>query len=114
MEKIKYCPVCRKQVKINEKKCSCGYEFIEQEVVEDAVVSNTTVIIDNKPLGLWTFLGFISLSIAGFILFGVWKNSYPQRSKAALKGAISFLIFLGVAVIIALLYVVLDHFGKIV
>lgn len=114
MEKVKYCPICRKQYNLNEKKCDCGYEFVVKEENEEVVATNTKVIYDNKPLGLWTFLGFISLSIAGFVLFFKWRSSYPHRSKAALKGAISFISIVLLVALVAVLYLVLDHFGKIV
>lgn len=114
MEKIKYCPVCRKQHPEDAEKCACGYEFVKKEVSDEVIDTNTKIIVDNKPLGLWSFLGFISLSIAGFVLFGVWKKSYPHRSKAALKGAISFLITVAVAITVYGLYLILDAFGKIV
>ncbi len=115
MEKVKYCPVCRKQYPANQKKCSCGYEFIEEVQIEDATVNtNTKVIVDNKPLGLWTFIGFITLSIMGFVLFAKFKQEYPQRSKAALRGAIYALATITAVVLIYVLYLILDSFGLIV
>ncbi len=115
MEKVKYCPVCRKQYPADQKKCSCGYEFIEEVQVEyNKSHDNTKVIVDNKPLGLWTFIGFITCSIMGFVLFAKFKQDYPQRSKAALRGAISFLVTLFLVVLVYVLYLILDSFGLIV
>lgn len=115
MEKVKYCPVCRKQHPVNQDKCSCGYDFIEKVQIIDATTStNTKVIVDNTPLGLWTFIGFITLSIMGFVLFAKFKQDYPQRSKAALRGAIYALATITVVVLVYVLYLILNSFGLIV
>ena len=116
MQKIKYCPVCRKQVNIETEVCECGYQFVKVEEKIDATVqsSNTRVIVDNYPLWIWTFLGFISCSIAGWILFNKFKESYPERSKSAKKGAIAFYITAGVCLVIYALYLILASQGKIV
>lgn len=116
MQKIKYCPICCKQYDINQEKCECGYEFVklENKVDETTQNSNTKVIVDNVPLWIWSFLGFISASVCGWIFFGKFKESYPERSKASRKGAISFYVFLGVVLFIIALYLILDHQGKIV
>ncbi|MBQ4571543.1 MAG: hypothetical protein IJB21_07590 [Bacilli bacterium] len=116
MQKIKYCPKCQKQYGINQEKCECGYEFVKLESHEDETVqsSNTKVIVDNVPLWIWTFLGFITESVCGWIFYAKFRESYPERSKAARKGAISFYIFLGVVILVTVLYLVLDAKGKIV
>lgn len=115
MEKVKYCPVCRKQYPVNQDKCSCGYDFIEEVQVFDATTTtNIKVIVDNTPLGLWTFIGFITLSIMGFVLFAKFKQDYPQRSKAALRGAIYALVTITVVVLVYVLYLILNSFGLIV
>ena len=116
MQKIKYCPVCRKQCDTNHEKCECGYEFVKVEEQEDATVqsSNTKVIVDNVPLWIWSFLGFITASVCGWIFYSKFRETYPERSKSAKKGAISFYIFAGVCVVIFLLYLYLDSKGKIV
>ena len=31
MEKIKYCPKCRKQYGFDQEVCECGYEFVKIE-----------------------------------------------------------------------------------
>ena len=76
MEKIKYCPKCRKQYGFDQEVCECGYEFVKIEEKEDATVqsSNTRVIVDNVPLWIWTFLGFITASITGWIHFVKFKE----------------------------------------
>ncbi len=116
MGKIKYCPICRKQCDINQQTCECGYEFVKVEQQIDATVqsSNTRVIVDNKPLWLWSFLAFITLSIYGFVLYAKFKEDYPARSKSALRGCISFFITLGVVLLIYLFYLILKSRGKIV
>ena len=116
MQKIKYCPICRKQVNIETEVCECGYQFVKVEEKIDATVqsSNTRVIVDNYPLWVWTFLGFISASIAGWILYAKFRESYPERSKSAKKGAISFYITAGVCLLIYALYLILAFKGKIV
>lgn len=116
MQKVKHCPKCRKQYSVSAKVCDCGYEFVQLVEKEDATVqsSNTKVIVDNTPEILWSFIGFISLSIAGFILSKVFKETYPVRAKNAKRGAIAFLITLGVCVLIFLLYLILKANGKIV
>lgn len=116
MQKIKYCPICRKKYDINQEVCECGYKFVklEKEVDETVQTSNTKVIVDNVPLWIWKFLGFISASVCGWIFYGKFKESYPQRSKASKNGAISFYIFLGIVLSIYVLYLILDYQGKIV
>ena len=116
MDKIKFCPKCRKQCGLEQEVCECGYEFVKIEENEDATVqsSNTRVIVDNVPLWIWSFLGFITASITGWIHFGKFRESYPERSKAAKKGAISFYICLGVVLLIWAIYLILDKCGKIV
>lgn len=116
MQKIKYCPKCRKQYDINQEKCECGYEFVKSNVEVDETVqsSNTKVIVDNVPLWIWSFLGFITASVCGWIFYAKFMESYPERSKSAKKGAISFYIFVGVVILITVLYLVLDAKGKIV
>lgn len=116
MNKIKYCPVCRKQHDIKQNKCECGYEFVQVEEKVDATVqsSNTKVIVDNVPLWIWTFLAFITISITGWIHFVKFREDYPERSKAAKRGAISFYIFAGVCLLIYGLYLILASQGKIV
>lgn len=116
MEKIKYCPKCRKQYGLEQEVCECGYEFVKLEVKEDATVqsSNTKVIVDNVPLWVWTFLAFITESVLGWVFYGMFKESYPARSHAAKKGAIAFYIFLGVIILIYVIYLILNRQGKIV
>ena len=116
MLKVKHCPKCRKEHSVGAKVCDCGYEFVELVEKEDATVqsSNTKVIVDNTPEFLWSFIGFITLSIYGFILSKVYKESYPVRAKAAKKGAIAFLITLGSCIVIYLAYLILNAYGKIV
>ena len=116
MQKIKYCPKCQKQYDINQGKCECGYEFVKLESHEDETVqsTNTKVIVDNVPLWIWAFLAFITESVLGWVFYGMFKNSYPERAKSAKKGAITFYIFVGVVVLITVLYLVLDAKGKIV
>ena len=116
MQKIKYCPNCRKQVNIETEICECGYQSVKVEEKEDATVqsSNTRVIVDNVPLWVWTFLGFITESVLGWVFYGMFKESYPERSKAAKRGAIAFYIFLGVSVTIYVLFIILALNGKIV
>lgn len=117
MEKVKYCPKCQKVHPIDQEKCDCGYEFVKKEepgVDATVATSNTKVIVDNTPLGLWSFIGFISLSIAGWILMFKFRKTYPERSKAAKKGAIGFYIFAGIILIIALIVILLDKQGKVI
>lgn len=116
MQKIKFCPICRKQYDIEQEKCECGYEFVKLEVQVDETVqsSNTKVIVDNVPLWVWSFLSFITASIYGWILYAKFKESYPERSKSAKKGAITFYIFVGVVFFITAIYLVLKAQGKIV
>lgn len=116
MEKIKYCPKCLKAHDINDKTCDCGFEFhVKEEAKVDATVqtSNTRVIVDNVPLWLWSFLGFITLSILGWVFFSKFKESYPERSKSAKRGAIAFYITFGVILFLFLLYKILEAKGKI-
>lgn len=116
MQKIKYCPICRKQCDIKKEVCECGYEFVKVEETIDATVqsSNTKVIVDNVPLWVWAFLSFITASVLGWIYYGKFKEDYPERSRSAKRGAISFYIFLGVVILIYVFYVILDAQGKIV
>lgn len=116
MQKIKYCPVCRKQCDINQKTCECGYEFVQVEEKVDATVvsSNTKVIVDNVPLWIWSFLSFITLSILGWIYVNKFKEDYPERAKSAKKGAIAFYITAGVCLLIYAFYAYLASQGKIV
>ena len=72
MLKVKHCPKCRKEHPVSAKVCDCGYEFVQLLEREDATVqsSNTRVIVDNVPLWIWSFLGFITCSICGWIFYG--------------------------------------------
>ena len=89
-----------------------GIDIVDPDIPITA--SEVDVIVDNTPEFLWSFLGFITLSIYGFILSKVYKESYPVRAKAAKKGAIAFLITLGSCIVIYVLYIILNAFGKIV
>ena len=115
MEKVKYCPKCKKQHPLNTKHCECGYNFVvlENHVDETVQTSNTKVIVDNVPLWIWSFLGFITLSICGWIFFAKYREDYPERSKSARSGAIAFYIFAGSCLVIYLLYLYLNSQGKI-
>lgn len=115
MVNFKYCPVCQKQHSKDATKCECGYDFvvIKNGIDETVQNSNTKVIVDNVPLWVWTFLGFISCSVCGWIFYGKYRESYPERSRSSKSGAIAFYIFAGVCLLIFALYLYLNSQGKI-
>ncbi|MBR6516843.1 MAG: DUF4234 domain-containing protein [Bacilli bacterium] len=115
MEKIKYCPKCKKQHPVSAAHCDCGYNFVmvNHNVDETVQTSNTKVIVDNVPLWIWSFLGFITCSICGWIFYGKYREDYPERSKSAKSGAIAFYIFEGSCLLIYVLYLILSKQGKI-
>ena len=117
MEKIKYCPKCQKIHSIEETKCDCGFEFFvpeKQEEDQTVATSNTRVIVDNVPLGIWTFLSFITASIAGWLFYFKFKETYPERSRHAKHGAVAFYITLGIVIAIALFIIILDSKGRVI
>ena len=113
MSNIKYCPNCQKEHNIDETKCSCGYEFVMVEKVDETVSTNTTVIVDRVPGFLWSWVGFFS-RIAGLILYIVWKKKWPERSKRAGSVALYSAIVLTVILVVVLLLIRGYHNGQVI
>ena len=105
MSNIKYCPNCQKENHIDEAKCSCGFEFVIKEVVDETVSTNTTVIVDNVPLFVWKIIAFFC-PIAGFILKYKYRNKYPERSKICGSVALGTTIFVACSILLIVLIVI--------
>lgn len=98
MEKIKYCPNCQKEHSVDDTKCSCGYEFVIKEEVDETVSTNTTVIVDNVPDFVWKLVS-IFCPIAGLVLYIVWRQKWPERVKILGKFSLGMGIFYTLAII---------------
>ena len=110
--KFSWCDISEMELKRDE--IPVFYRFLLENHVDETVqTSNTKVIVDNVPLWIWSFLGFITLSICGWIFFAKYREDYPERSKSAKSGAIAFYIFAGSCLVIYLLYLYLKSQGKI-
>ena len=73
----------------------CGREIAEEAIfcpfcgVAQGQVNNTQPMqnpLDSRSFG-WALLGFL-FPVIGLILYLVWKDEYPLRSKSIGKGAI--------------------------
>ncbi len=78
---------------------ACGKELHEEAVIclECGVGTVNTVNRydeSNANLTGWTVLGCLVPAV-GLILYLVWKDERPLSSKAAGKGAVGYLIFMG-------------------
>lgn len=104
MSNIKYCPNCQKEHSADATKCSCGYEFVIIEKVDETVSTNTTVLVDRVPGFVWSWIGFLC-PIAGLVLYIVWKQKWPDRSRRAGTVALYTTITLAVIAVIALLLI---------
>lgn len=105
MTNIKYCPNCQKENPAEQQKCSCGYEFVIKEVVDETVSTNTTVFVDNIPSFVWKIVSFLS-PIAGIVLYFKFKSKWPERSKICKKVAIGTIIFEAVVILILILVII--------
>lgn len=105
MNSIKYCPNCQKENPVDQKTCSCGYEFVVKEVVDETVSTNTTIIVDNVPSFVWKIVSFFC-PIAGLVLYFKFKENFPERSRICKKTSIGTLIFIGVSIIIIIAIII--------
>lgn len=113
MEKIKFCPVCQKQVDINTKTCSCGYQFVEVEKKDEIIqTTNAKEIEDHVPAFLFKWLGFFVFPV-GIVLKKKYKGVYPERSRASWAGAKAGMITIGVVLFFVIYFLIMNAFGKI-
>lgn len=113
MSNIKYCPNCQAENNLEETKCSCGYEFVNIKKVDETVSTNTTVIVDRVPGFVWSWIGFLS-PIAGLILYLVWRNKWPERSKRAGSVALYTAIVVAVLAVVAVALAIGYRNGQVV
>lgn len=113
MNNIKYCPNCQKEHDAAETKCSCGYEFVIKEVVDETVSTNTTVFVDNAPEFLWKLISIIC-PIAGLVLYIIWKQKWPTRSKICGKYSLGMGIFWTVTIVLTIIVLIGYKTGAIV
>lgn len=105
MEKIKYCPKCRTTHNLVDKKCDCGFEFVEVEVEDNNKSDNTTIINDPIPEFVWKLIAFF-VPIAGYVLYFVFKQEWPRRAKISLKMAIIMTgVIVACSIIVVLIYI---------
>lgn len=109
----KYCPNCRKLVNINCEHCpDCGFEFTPYKQVEDEI-TNTVTYNDPTPAILWRLIGFLC-PVAGLVLYIVFKDKFPTRSKLAGRGALTMTYILAIIVTWIILKAILVSKGLIV
>jgi hypothetical protein len=71
-----YCPKCGNQIDDGSAACpNCGFVFVHVPKGDD------------NPTGGMKFLCFL-FPLIGLILFIVWKNDYPRKSKSYGKAAL--------------------------
>jgi len=94
---MNYCTNCGNKVDNNAFVCTrCGAKL------KDDVSIQASNSIDNGGFA-WSVLGFF-VPLAGLILYLVWKNEKPKTAKSAGKGALAYLIFYIIIVLIAFIF----------
>jgi len=112
-----FCANCGKACHPNAVMCvNCGVMLnnsnATQQMGGGIAAPNQTVVSPNDTGGfLWGFLGFVlsmfTAYIVPLVLYLLWKDEYPKRAKAVLKGMLVEVIVATVlAVIIVALVVV--------
>lgn len=113
MTNIKYCPNCQKEVNVDEKHCTCGFEFQIKEVEDEIASTNTIVIADPVPEFVWKLISIVC-PIAGIVLAILWKEKWPERKKILFKFSLGMLIFFAVAIALVIFVVIGKATGDIV
>jgi len=89
-----YCAKCGNEKGFLHDKCEkCGFE---------PAVNRSPKVVDDGGF-LWGLLGFC-VPIAGLVLYLIWKHDRPNTAKAVGIGA---LVYLGFYVIIMILYIII-------
>jgi len=110
-----YCSKCGKDVRQGANFCSgCGARFDNaaqpQEQAQYGYVRKP-VHPDDRSSFWWGVLGFL-LGLVAIILWAVWKDEYPKRSKSVLTGLITGVIISVVLVILIIALGVLGLLGE--
>lgn len=83
-ESAEFCPLCGKRVE------NTNHSGVHQTQAASSIEDSTA---------LWLIIGLF-VPLAGLIIYLVWKDNYPERSKAAGKGAIiGFCISIGLSIL---------------
>lgn len=87
-----YCHQCGKEVSDDAKFCPyCGVSLGHTQGNYEPIHPNEIVSKDDAPSMGFAVLSFF-VPIVGLILFLVWKDEFPQKSKSCLKGLISGIV----------------------
>ena len=86
-----YCHQCGKEVNEESKFCpNCGTQLTQTQKSYQPIQTNVVSSEDAPSMG-FAILSFF-IPIVGLILFLVWKDEFPQKSKSCLKGLISGIV----------------------
>lgn len=89
---MKYCSKCGKEI-VDEAVicpgCGCAQGNNVQNNIANSNVQGNDV--SQSKVNAWSILGFF-IPVAGLILYLIWKDTEPEKAKAAGKGALAGVI----------------------
>lgn len=95
-----FCKKCGKEIGDNETYCTyCGAPQNDVPPQQAPPAYSANAPVDVSSFG-WAFLGFL-IPLVGLILFLVWKDTLPLRSKSCGKGALVGVILYVIFIIIS-------------
>ena len=95
-----FCKKCGKEIGDNETYCTyCGAPQNDVPPQQAPPAYSANAPVDGSSFG-WAFLGFL-IPLVGLILFLVWKDTLPLRSKSCGKGALVGVILYVIFIIIS-------------
>ena len=109
-----FCTNCGKACHPNAVMCvGCGVTLSNPN--QSAQVGSMQISpLDKGGLG-WGVVSFVlamlTSYIAPFVLYLLWKDEFPKRSKAILKGILACAIFSAIMVVILVVFYIIFLFG---